>query len=90
MPEFLYGIAFNPTMSLVNPVSLGNGRVQFGFNNLSGASFSVLATTNIALPSSSWTVLGAAVETPAGSGQFQFTDLQATNYPHRFYRVILP
>jgi predicted outer membrane repeat protein len=81
---------FNPTMSLVNPVHLGNGAFQFGFSNLDGASFFIRATTNLALPLQSWTVLGSAVETSAGSGQFQFTDLQSTNYPFRFYRVNLP
>jgi hypothetical protein len=28
-----------------------------------------------------------AVESPFGSGQYQFTDPQATNYTKRFYRV---
>ena len=39
------------------------------------------------LPLSSWTVLGAPTEAPAG--QYQFTDSQTTNNPQRFYRVVL-
>jgi hypothetical protein len=52
--------------------------------------YTVLASTNVALPVSAWSNLGLAVETPPGSGQFQFTDSQATNHARRFYRVHLP
>jgi hypothetical protein len=50
----------------------------------------VLASTNIALPIANWPALGIASEIPPGSGQFQFTDPQATNLQQRFYRVKLP
>ncbi len=66
---------------------LGDGTFQLSFSNLSGASFQVLASTNIALPTSNWPMIGPATETPPGSGLFEFTDPDATNLPHRFYRV---
>jgi hypothetical protein len=53
-------------------------------------SFSVLATTSLTNTLSTWTPIGSAVENPAGSGHFQFTDLGATNFPQRFYRVTSP
>jgi hypothetical protein len=76
---------FNPAFPLVNVTALGNGNVQFSFNNLSGLSFTVLASTNVAAPLNTWVNLGPAVEAPPGT--FHFTDLQATNYPYRFYQV---
>ena len=81
---------FNPAIPLVNPVYPGNGGFRFAFSNLDGANFSILATTNVASSLLSWTVLGSAMETPYASGQYQFTDLQSSNYPQRFYRVLLP
>ena len=68
--------------------TLANGSFQFSFTNTSGAFFGVLATTNPALPLSYWTTLGDAKE--VSLGQFQFTDLQATNNAHLFYRVRSP
>jgi hypothetical protein len=73
---------------LANLTALANGAIQFGFTNASGASFSVLATTNLALPLSNWMVIGTAAQLPAG--QYQFTDIAATNYPLRFYSVRSP
>lgn len=69
------------------PLLLGNGGLQFRFTYPSGASFTVFAASNVALPFDQWTDLGAAVETPPGSGQYQFTDPQTTNYVQRYYRV---
>jgi hypothetical protein len=66
---------------------LSDGSFQLSFSNLIGASFHVLASTNIALPASNWPTIGPAVETPPGSGRFQFTDPQATNLTQRYYRV---
>jgi DNA-binding beta-propeller fold protein YncE len=67
---------------------LGNGAFQFGFTNNQGAAFTVLTTTNLLLPLTNWTVLGTP--TNNGSGQYQFTDLTATNCGQRFYRVSSP
>ena len=69
---------------------LGDGSFQLSLSNLTGASFQVLASTNVALPASNWPTLGLASEMPPGSGQFQFTDPQATNHVQRYYRVKSP
>jgi hypothetical protein len=68
--------------------TLANGSFQFAFTNTPGASFTVLASTNIYLPLANWTALTNVVESPAG--HYLFTDLQATNNPRRFYRVRSP
>jgi hypothetical protein len=73
---------------LFGAVRLANGSCQFSFTNIAGALFDVLATTNVALPLSSWTVLGNATE--VSPGQYQFTDSQAPNNARRFYRVRWP
>jgi hypothetical protein len=78
----------NPPL-LTGPVKCGNGAFQFCFNNNTpGVTFTVFTATNIALPFSDWTVLGAPIG--IAPGQFQFTDLQATNSPQRYYRVTSP
>ena len=70
----------------------GAGGFQFGFTNYPGlnTTFSVWASTNLALPFSQWSRLGAVTDAPAGSGRYQFTDPQATNSVQRFYRVSSP
>ena len=67
---------------------LGNGVFQFAFTNAPSASFTVLSTTNLLLPLSNWTAVGAA-SNPA-PGLFQFTVQSATNDPQRFYGVSSP
>ena len=66
----------------------GNGGFGFQFTNLAGASFTALASTNLTLPLSNWTVLGPITDSPPG--QYHFSDPQSTNNPHRFYRVRSP
>jgi hypothetical protein len=44
----------------------------------------VLTATNVNLPLAAWTEIGFAIEAPASSGLFQFTDSQAPNYTHDF------
>jgi len=63
------------------------GGLQMNFTNTPGAVFSVLATTNLSLPRSNWTALGAAIEIAAG--EFQFTD-STTHRPSRYYQVHSP
>jgi DNA-binding beta-propeller fold protein YncE len=65
-----------------------NGAFQFGFSNLPGASFTVWTATNLILPLTNWTMLGAPDN--LGSGQYQFTDPSATNDVQRFYRITSP
>ncbi|MEK7781902.1 MAG: hypothetical protein AAB370_10430 [Verrucomicrobiota bacterium] len=73
---------------LTGMLALGNGARQFNFTNATPTSFTVLASTNVSLPTSNWTVIGAA--TPISPGVYQFTDTQATNFPQRFYQVRSP
>lgn len=78
-----------PTPPLIEfPTILAGGEFQFGFTNVAGATFTALASTNVALPFGGWTVLGPVTE--IAPGQFQFTDPQATNSGQRFYRVRSP
>ena len=64
-----FPVATPPNLS--NPTMLG-GTFQFAFTNTPGATFTVLSTTNVALPLTNWTLRGPATETTPG--QFQFTD----------------
>jgi hypothetical protein len=73
---------------LTNPTRLANGSFQFNFSNAPGATFTALASTNLWLNLSNWTVLGSPTE--ISSGKFQFKDPQAPNNPQRFYRVRSP
>jgi PQQ enzyme repeat len=74
----------------VPPIVLGdwtvfpNGAFQFGFTNTPGLAFTVYGATNLALPFTNWTQLGAATE--ISPGQFQFTD-ESNASQERFYRV---
>ena len=76
------------TFSVTGSSISSGGAFQFSFTNLTGLGFTVLGSTNVALPMAQWTVLGATVENPPG--QYQFTDPQATNNATRFYRVRSP
>ena len=78
----------NPKLKLTDARILANGTFQFAFTDIPGTIFSVLATTNPALPVSTWTPLSGLTE--VSPGQFQFNDPQATNCPQRFYRVRSP
>jgi hypothetical protein len=77
-----------PPIVLTNVVPLPSGAVQFSFTNTPGLSFTVFATTDVTLPFSNWTNLGAPTELAAG--QFQFIDAQAVGISTRFYRVRSP
>ena len=66
----------------------GGGNLQINFTNTTGASFTVLSTTNLLAPAVTWPVIGLAMEGPAG--QYQFTNPPAGNGQQRFYRVRSP
>jgi autotransporter-associated beta strand protein len=64
-----------------------DGNFQLSGTGPDGAAYRVLATTNVILPLLDWTEIGNG---SFSGGGFSFTDLNATNYPGRFYRVITP
>ena len=77
-----------PPLAPMGSVGMTNGVFTATFTNTPGATFTALSTTNSALPLSNWDVVGSVVEVVPG--QFQLTDLQATNSPARYYRVRSP
>ncbi len=83
-------VPFSPILSVSNLTASNAMFISFQITNGNGASFTVLASTNVADPMNVWSNLGTATEIPLGSGQFQFTDPQVTNNPQRFYRVRTP
>jgi hypothetical protein len=86
--------AYESALNLPAPTQLaglllpGSGYMQLNFTNPSNVNFTVLGTTNIALPLADWIPLGPATEiTP---GQYQFIDPGATNFLQRFYLISSP
>ena len=75
----------SPMINRQSLTVLGNGSFQFRFTNVDNTTFSVLATTNVSLPSTNWTVLGTA--TNVGGGIYQFTDPATSGLPRRFYQL---
>jgi hypothetical protein len=58
---------------------VSGGKFTFAFTNITGLSFSVLATNNLAAPTATWPLVGTVTESPTGSGKYQFTNSAATN-----------
>jgi autotransporter-associated beta strand protein len=73
--------------ALANAARTADGNITFQINGALGQGYSVRGSTNIALPLANWTILqsGTITTTP-----YVFTDLNATNYPRRFYGVSSP
>jgi autotransporter-associated beta strand protein len=73
--------------TLANAARLTDGNITFQINGALGQGYTVRGTTNSALPLANWTILqsGTITTTP-----YVFTDLNATNYPLRFYSVSSP
>ena len=91
LAELYHDPATKPApITLLSPSKTPNGPFQFSFTNSPNATFAVFAAPSPLLPSSNWTVLGAATEITAG--HFEFTDSLAanTNSPRRFYRASSP
>lgn len=72
------------TVKLTDFAKLANGTFQFAYSNSDGRTYSVFASTNLV----DWKSIGTATQT--SPGWFQFTDLEATNIPHRFYQLRSP
>jgi pectin methylesterase-like acyl-CoA thioesterase len=74
-----------PTNSVAGVVVNGDGSVTLNFVGVPDYVYQVDATTNLA-PPVIWTTI--STNTADISGQWQITDLQATNYPNQFYRSV--
>ena len=75
-------------MPLLTCVLVSNSTFAIGFTNTPGMSFTVWMTTNLALPLTNWTALGAPSNIV--SGQYEFSDPSVANGGSRYYRVTLP
>ena len=66
-------------------VSVSSGQLTFSFTNVTGLTFLILATNDITAPLTRWPVIGTAVESPTGSGSYQFTDPTPATNASLFY-----
>jgi hypothetical protein len=98
---FPYDIGAYELLRSTNVVSLaglkrngtggGAGALEFDFaGGVTGATFSVYATTNALIPAHQWQWIGLASETPPGSSLFHGSLPIDTNTPHRLFRVQSP
>jgi hypothetical protein len=67
-----------------------NGSLLGHFTNLPAAAFTVYASPNVESPLNTWTQLGPAVESPLGSGQYEFTDPAPGPDAQRYYHLRSP
>jgi DNA-binding beta-propeller fold protein YncE len=77
-------IAIGVPVLLTGATILASGSFQFSFTNTPGASFTVLSSTNVALPLSEWSPVGAPVEGPPG--QYVFTGAPANSQSYYMLR----
>ncbi len=78
------------TTLAVTPPTLGNasfsgGNFQLSFTDTAGASFNVYGTNNLLAPKATWPLIGHAVENPAASGHYFFTNSVGTNSVFYYY-----
>jgi streptogramin lyase len=86
IPVTQLGVVVPPLIT--NAKMVTNGVFQFNFNETNpNATFTVISTTNVTIPLTNWTVIGAASN--ISPGVLQFTDLHATNQT-RYYMVRSP
>lgn len=84
-----FNVILSPPPTWLTSLTLVPGSsFGFSFTNTPDLTFTVLGTTNLALPPGDWPVLGPATET--APGQFEFADPLSTNHPQRFYRIRWP
>ncbi len=98
--NFSFSASSGSTATVSTPLNITPGSVHltggvssvasFTFTNTPGLTFSILATNNIGAPKATWPVIGTAVESPANSGNYQFTDANAATNTTRFYLLRQP
>ncbi len=70
----------------ITGVAGSDGSVTLSLSGAPGSTYVLEATTNLLMPDD-W--LPVTTNMPGTNGLWQFTDAAATNYPFRFYRVML-
>jgi rhamnogalacturonan endolyase len=66
-------------------IRLTDGNIRLTFSGPTGQGYEIRASTNVVLtPITSWTLLGTGIFT---GSPIAFDDLQATNFPQRFYLI---
>jgi fibronectin-binding autotransporter adhesin len=73
--------------ALAGAVVLPDGNFQITLTGSVGQGYKILASSDVAAPLSTWTVLETGT---LPSTTYQYTDLTATNYPVRFYVTSTP
>jgi hypothetical protein len=73
-----------PPAPTLTGASVAGGTFSFTFTNNPAYTFTVLSSTDAALPIASWTVVGVATESPAGTYSFSVSTAGADQ---KFYRV---
>jgi hypothetical protein len=71
----------------ITSVANGPGGVTLNLSGAPGSTYVLEATTNLVL-TSDWVPI--TTNMPGTNGLWQFTDTGTTNYPYRFYRLVLP
>jgi hypothetical protein len=97
-PPILRNPVYSPPGGILMPA-----RFRFMFTNVANIDFTVIASTNLALPLAQWTVLGNAQPgLPPVNGYYQFQEIVPTGFgvgtnnsvtilvPDQFYRVVSP
>ena len=74
----------NSTLKIAQIISGADSAVTLSGECLGGAAYQVVATTDLSQPFSNWVNVASGVAT---GGVFSCTDLQAGDYPRRFYRL---
>jgi hypothetical protein len=75
-----------PTVSSDSLV--GGNFILRGLGGAAGGSYHVLSTTNLTLPLTSWTSVGASAFD--GTGHFSFTNAMTPGVPYNFYTIEVP
>lgn len=77
-----------PVPSFTSITSSGGNVIISGTSDYSNETYYVLATTNLALPASNWTVISTNMFSPTGA--FSFTNSIQTNMQGVFYELEIP
>ena len=80
--------SFSLALTINSCCFTGSGQFLFQFTGTPSCSYTVLGTTNVALPMSNWAPFGCAIET--SPGQYQFALTNAPGSPQRFFRLRWP